>query len=165
MFSYISSNKFKFDLTLTRLSEEKNMESLEQVAEWTENKWGYLRGNPGIEKRKELMEKIKENLYVVKYANQPVGMFALHEHRPLDEETQVKELSHVYVDDRFRGTGIGSRLVEAAKKIAKEQSAALIVFDTLNPELNRFYERHGAKVVCESQFMGQPSTLLRMDTK
>lgn len=168
MFSYISSHKFSFKLDVSLLSEEKDESFLEQIAIWTEKKWGYLRGNPGIEKRKELTKAIQDKIYLVKYGNHLVGIFALHNHALLESETkseekiQVKELTHVYVDERFRGSSVGSRIVNIAKETAKAQGANLIILDTLNPTLNKFYERHGAKVICDNQFLGHPSTLLRM---
>lgn len=162
MFSYISSSKFSHQLQVSRLSEEKTDDCLTQVAEWIEKKWGYLRNYPGLEKRKETTRALADEIYLLKYAEQPIGMFRLGHHEPLNAKTLVKELTHVYIDESFRSMGIGGRLVEIAKKTAKLQGADLIVFDTLTPNLNRFYEKHGASIVCESQFLGAPSTLLKM---
>lgn len=178
MFTHIPSTEFKFNFNIVKLSDE--MKYLEQVAIWTEKQWGFLRNNPGIEKRKELTKAIKDNLYLIIYAGQPVGMFALHNHEVLsvvetlqsNEETKeptskvvkvkAKELTHVYIDKRVRGMGLGGRMIEAAKKIAKEQGVELVLLDTLNPNLNKFYEKHGAKVICDSQFLSHPSTMLRI---
>jgi len=168
MFSYISSNKFSFKLDVSLLSEEKDDSCLTQVAVWIEKKWGYLRGNPGIEKRKELTKAIEDRIYIVKYGNQPVGMFALHDCTFFNSQTEheekisAKELTHVYVDESLRGSGVGSKIVQIAKTLAKSQGANLIILDTLNPHLNKFYEKHGANVICENQFLGHPSTLLSM---
>ena len=162
MFSYISLSKFKHELKISKLAEEKTDDCLNQVSKWIEDKWGYLRGNPGLEKRREMTKAIADELYLLKYADQPIAMFRLGDHQPLDAKTNVKELTHVYVDERFRSAGIGGRIVDIAKREAKLQGASLIVLDTLNPNLNRFYEKNGAVEVCETKFLGAPSTKLRM---
>lgn len=165
MFSHIISDTFHSKLQLSKLSKE-DKDCLKTVSSWVEKKWGYIRRYPGIEKRMELVARYENNTYIVKYDKQPVGMFALFDY-PLDEEIkaikpkatepeakEIKaiELMDVYVEERFRGLGIGSRIVYYASKKAKESGAHLLVLDTLNPHLNSFYEKLGAKIICESQF-------------
>lgn len=53
-------------------------------------------------------------------------------------------------------------MLEMAKKISASQGSQMLVLDTLNPELNKFYEKHGAAVVCESQLLRHPTTLMRI---
>lgn len=161
MFSYISLSKFKHELELSKLSEEKTDDCLNQVCQWIEKKWGYLRNYPGLEKRREMTRIIAHEIYLLKYADQPVAMFRLGDHQPLDEKTQVKELTHVYVDERFRNAGIGGRLIDIAKREAKLQGANLCVLDILNPNLFKFYEKHASEV-CETKFLGAPSTKLKI---
>lgn len=72
------------------------------------------------------------------------------------------KLTYVYVDASFRGLGVGGWMVEEAKRLAVEQGASLIVLDTLKPNVNRFYEKHGAKIVCESRALGFPTTKLKL---
>lgn len=38
----------------------------------------------------------------------------------------------------------------------------LILLDTLKPSLNRLYEKHGAKVVCEGKLYSHPTDVLSM---
>jgi GNAT superfamily N-acetyltransferase len=162
MFSYLSLSKFKHELKISKLAEEKTDDCLHQVSKWIEDKWGYLRGNPGLAKRREMTKAIADELYLLKYADQPIAMFRLGDHQSLDAKTNVKELTHVYVDERFRSAGIGGRIVNIAKREAKLHGASLIVLDTLNPNLNRFYKQHGAIEVCETKFLGAASTKLRI---
>src|SRR5215831_639215 len=58
-------------------------EWLEQVAMWIENEWGYLRGNLGLESRKERLkntfvgEHDLPRFMIAAYQNKPIGTFAL----------------------------------------------------------------------------------------
>lgn len=163
MFFYTTSQKFKFKLSLCKLSE--NQQYLEQAAKWAEEKWGYIRKFPGIKKRKELISKLQDNFFIVTYGKQPVGMFALLDYHWPDwakKKISAKELMYVYVDECFRGFGVGGKIIEIAKKTAKENGSDLIIFDTLNPNLNQFYEKHGAHVICEGQLLQQPTTVFRI---
>lgn len=163
MFFYLSNKKFTGNLELSPLI-ESDVDNLAQVAEWAENKWGYIRKYPGIEKRKELIldfiRESKNTLFMVKYAEQAIGMFAL-KHSP---NPAVKEFVYFYIAISFRSMGIGSEILTKAKEKAKEMGATMLVFETLNPHLNGFYKKNKGKEVCGSRFLKQPTTLFRMDT-
>jgi diamine N-acetyltransferase len=156
MFFYHSSEKFKFETKLYPLSQKP--EWLPQAANWVENKWGYIR-QLGVAERTRLMTDQIANLYILSYAEQPIGMFGLLNYAGA---TNTKELYYVYVDECFRFMGLGSRLVKEALEVAKKQGVSLIVLDTLNPNLNKFYEKLGATVVCESQLYGCPTSFMRL---
>ncbi|MBS0286267.1 MAG: GNAT family N-acetyltransferase [Proteobacteria bacterium] len=160
MFFYATKHRFKFTLQLHNLGQTNpiNPVWLEQAAKWSENKWGYLRNFPGIEKRKELIEEMKDDFYIITYANQPIATFVLKDANIPD----TKKLTYVYVDESFRGLGIGVQLVEFAKDVCRQQGAQMIVLDTLTPNLDRFYEQRGAKLVCEDRALGHPTSLFRM---
>lgn len=161
MFFYITSSKFKHKLQLYNLGQVKKKEWLKQASEWTEKKWGYVNKFKGVEYQEKLIDRLKDNFYIVTYAKQVIGMFALCEHHDLGN-TSAKELMFVYVDESFRGIGIGGKIIRMAKAICLNQGNKMIVLDTLNPNLNRFYEKHGAKVICDGQLIGQPTTLMMM---
>ena len=167
MFLYTTAQKFQFKLNYFKLSEKPDM--LNQAAEWGESEWGYLRGFPGIEKRKELIQAMKNEFYIVMYGEQPVGMFALLDRGPVDKNilkidptVKLKKLTYFYVHAGLRGLGVGTAMLEKAKNIAASQSATMIVLDTLKPNLNRFYEKSGARTLCEDKSLGAPTTLLRI---
>lgn len=143
-------------LRIYKLSE--NSTWLEQAALWAEEKWGYVRGFPGISKRKELIGLLKDGFYMVTYGKCAVGMFALLDH----QKPNTKELMYVYIDEALRGLGIGNLIITKAKQISEELGAKEIIFDTLNPNLNRFYEKLQAKAVCDGQLLGHPTTVFRM---
>jgi len=49
MFFYSTSSKFKHHLEVKKLSDVKdNAEWIEKIAKWVEDKWGYIRGFPGM---------------------------------------------------------------------------------------------------------------------
>jgi GNAT superfamily N-acetyltransferase len=55
------------------------------------------------------------------------------------------ELSHLYVDPRAQGRGVGSALLEQAKSL-RQDGLELWVFQK-NDGARRFYERHGFRLV------------------
>ncbi len=69
---------------------------------------------------------------------------------------------YVYVDEKVRGLGFGHQIVNQAKLVAQESAAQLIYFDTLKQSLNKFYEKQGAKVVCEGRLFSEPTDVFRM---
>ncbi len=133
---------------------------MEAAAQWSEAKWGYLRIFPGIEARKKLIEEMKNDFYIVTYADQPIATFVLKD--AIVEN--AKKLTYVYIDESFRGLGIGPQLIELAKKVCREKNIGTIVLDTLTPNLDRFYEQRGAKLVCEDRALGHPCSLFLMPT-
>ncbi|MGQ3890213.1 GNAT family N-acetyltransferase [Legionella sp. CNM-1927-20] len=151
-----SSALSKHNLSFIKLAD--CMEFLSMSAKWAEGEWGYIR-NKGVEYRKSVFNDLKENIYIGLYANQPVSMFALFPHDHLEN---TEELMYVYVDKEYRGLGFGHQIIEKAKEIAKSQGNELILFDTLKPQLNRLYEKHGARVLCESRLFSHPTDVLSM---
>ncbi|AWN75656.1 TPA: GNAT family N-acetyltransferase [Legionella anisa] len=150
-----SSALAKHKLTFTRLSD--CMEYLPLVAKWAEDEWGYIR-NKGVEYREGVMRTLSNDVYIGTYAGQPVSMFALLEH----EFPNSRELMYVYVDKEYRGLGFGKQVIEEAKRLTIAAGSDLILLDTLKPSLNRLYEQHGAKVVCEGRLFSHPTDVLSM---
>jgi GNAT superfamily N-acetyltransferase len=166
---FLFTTQAKFPATKLRyLKLADNPELLNQAAEWGEKEWGYLRVFPGIDKRKALINDLKSNFYIAMYDKQPVGMFALVDKAPLakklfekNPQLKMKKLTYFYVHESLRGLGIGKAMLKEAKRIAAGENA-IIVLDTLKPNLNSFYEKSGAKVLCEDKSLGAPTTLLRI---
>ncbi len=69
---------------------------------------------------------------------------------------------YVYVDKEYRGLGFGKQIIEEAKRLTAMAGSDLILLDTLKPSLNRLYEKHGAKVVCEGKLYSHPTDVLSM---
>jgi GNAT superfamily N-acetyltransferase len=150
-----SSALAKHKLTFTRLSDCMDYVSI--AAKWAEDEWGYIR-NKGVGYREGVIHTLRNDMYIGTFAGQPVAMFALLEH----EFPHSRELMYVYVDKEYRGLGFGKQIIEEAKCLALEAGADLILLDTLKPNLNRLYEKHGAKVVCEGRLFSHPTDVLRM---
>lgn len=155
MMLLFSSALAKHKLTFMRLS--GCMDYVSIAAKWAEDEWGYIR-NKGVEYREGVMHTLRNDTYIGIFAGQPVAMFALLEH----EFLHSRELMYVYVDKEYRGLGFGKQIIEEAKRLAVEAGADLILLDTLKPNLNRLYEKHGAKVVCEGRLFSHPTDVLRM---
>lgn len=159
MFFYTTARKFRGQLKVINLGASNNEDWLTQAALWVENKWGYIRSFPGLEYRKEALRKLQDHFYIVTFADQPIGMFALFDH-DTKTKTKAKELMYFYVDESFRSLGIGSEMMNIVKTLS--QGADVIILDTLTPTLNKFYEKHGAKVVCDGSLLGHPTTVMRI---
>ncbi len=142
------------------------MENLSLAATWAEGEWGYIR-NKGVEFRKEVLNDMKEHVYIGLLNDQPVALFALFPKEIALEFNEkkfkvpaVSELMYVYVDKPYRGLGFGKQIIEQAKEIAKSQKVEFIMLDTLKPSLNRFYENAGADVIAENQLFSHPTDVL-----
>lgn len=168
MFMYTTTQKFTFTLVYHNLAKSSHESWLACAAEWAENKWGYLRGFKGVDYRKKVLETLRNDTWIVTYADQPIAMFVLSDHQlanfvnKTESGIKTKELMYFYVDENFRGLGVGSKILSHIKEICKESNIEMIVFDTLNPNLNHFYEKNGAKVVCDGQLLSNPTTIMRM---
>lgn len=129
--------------------------------------------------RKKLIAEFENNFYIATYENIPIGMFGFKDYpiktenkdtKPEDKFAEAfkknpgttKELVYVYVDQSFRNLGIGTSIIKKAKEICSNANVKHIVFDTLNPNLNRFYEKLGALEVCESNLFSFPTTWMKM---
>ena len=151
-----TSSLVKHNLTFTRLTD--CMAHLPAAARWAESEWGYIR-NKGVEYRAGVMNTLKDGVFIGTYAGQPVAMFALLEH---DSHENALELMYVYVDKNCRGLGFGNQIIKEAKRLAANKGADLILLETLKPNLDRMYEKHGAQVICEGRLFSHPTELLRI---
>ncbi|HTM63452.1 MAG TPA: GNAT family N-acetyltransferase [Gammaproteobacteria bacterium] len=172
MFFYGSNSKFPGNIEVKKLTDQDS-DLITQAAIWFKEKWGWAADFPSLEKRKEMLKSHvnpPNALYMLMYAGLPVGMFILdkwtnvksHEKLHLDN---ALELDSVYVEQSFRGLGLGGFIVRSAKEIAKSDGADLIILDTLTPALNHFYERHGAKVVCEGRYFQAATDILQINLR
>lgn len=142
----------KKDIRLVTL--DRCPQYFEQVVAWAEFSWGYLE-NKHYNVREHIKE-IEKNFYIATYGLDatPVGMFAL-ENRKILENTDhedlssTKHLTYVYIDENYRRMGIGSCLIELVKERALLMGGSSIFLETLSTTLNKFYELHGAKVICD----------------
>lgn len=64
------------------------------------------------------------------------------------------------VYDQCEEVDAGHGRLEEAKRLSEASGANLILLDTLKPNLNKFYEKHGAQVVCEGSLFSHPTDVL-----
>lgn len=149
-----------------------NTEMIHQAAIWSEEQWDYVLKYVGLENRKRLVRELTQPphaFYILAYDNHPAGMFALRScaYRTICAELKGKqnivELDYVYIEKNFRGCGLGTHIIEYAKHEAKAAGYKFMVLDTLDPSLNSFYLKHGAKFVCKSQYHCLPTDKLMYD--
>jgi N-acetylglutamate synthase-like GNAT family acetyltransferase len=99
---------------------------------------------------------------------EPAGCVALRE---MKQDKHVCEMKRLWVDPRFRGLGVGRRLVEEAISRAEQMGFEAIYLDTVPaamPEANRLYtamgfipvERYNDSLIVDVAFfrkrLGQP---------
>lgn len=146
--TFFSTKKSGFNIAIKKLSEKPKY--LKQAAIWAEAAWGYLEDFKGT-----LEDDIKEHadrFYIVTYNNEMIGMFGLYQYHSLSSKLVIDELNYVYIHPNFRKLGFGKEMIERAKEISRhENHADLLILETTNPELNKFYEKSGAKFVCDSR--------------
>jgi GNAT superfamily N-acetyltransferase len=152
-------------LVFTKLSD--CMQHLHIIAEWAENEWGYIR-NKGVEFRKEVFTQLSSNIYVGTFNDQPVAMFALID-KPFSKSLKTSfplpsafELTYVFVKKDYRGLGFSNQIINETKSLSLNDGKNLILLDTLKPGLNRMYEKHGAKIICENELFSHSTDVLRM---
>lgn len=52
-------------------------------------------------------------------------------------------LESLWLDEKVRGKGVGSKLLIEAENIAKARGCSFVILDTLDFQAKPFYERHG----------------------
>ncbi|MDL5202054.1 GNAT family N-acetyltransferase [Streptomyces sp. ALI-76-A] len=58
-------------------------------------------------------------------------------------------VAHLWVDERHRGSGLGSRLLARAERVARDQrDCSAVRLETWDFQAPRFYQRRGYEVVC-----------------
>jgi GNAT superfamily N-acetyltransferase len=131
----------------------------------------------GMDYRRSAIMKIADHFHVMTYAGQLIGCFALFDREVTNGQIKddrfkvselkvkginAKELMYVYIDEPFRGLGLGKELMKKVRVLCTNDNANMIVLDTLNPNLNHFYEKCGATVVCEGELLKHPTSILRI---
>lgn len=89
-----------------------------------------------------------EDVLVAVVDAQVAGYVSLRQTIPLPSHQHVLEVSGLAVDPRFRGQGIGRRLVEAAKQEVRRRGAWKLSLRVLGPNTvaQRLYESCGLRV-------------------
>lgn len=164
----------KTQLEFIRLS--ACMQHFTQVVKWSENEWGYVQ-KKGLKYREEVIEILKDKIYVGILVGKPVGMFALlddaAQSESINTETQYKSvkitrkfyLDYVFVDESHRELGLGKVIIDYAKVKGHQLGAKVLEFETLTPKLNKFYLKQGAELIGKGMFYTQPTSEFLMPTE
>lgn len=83
----------------------------------------------------ELVETNEVFLAVDEETDRPVGILAV----------EGEKLNQLYIDNEYQGSGIGTRLLEIAKKMSGGK-LRLFTFE-VNKGAQAFYEKHGFKII------------------
>jgi ribosomal protein S18 acetylase RimI-like enzyme len=68
----------------------------------------------------------------------------------------------LWLDDAFRGRGLGSQLMDMAERRGREEACAFAFLDTMNWQARPFYEKRGYRVFHEFQMEGGKYTRFYM---
>jgi len=148
--------------------------SIPVLAQWIEDKWGYIR-NRGVDERIKILTALQDQIWVGFYAGKPIAMFGLlnpdmdAKFTELFRESNLKipntgHLSYVYIDEPYRGWGLSKQILDHVKLKAREKGVDRIVLDTLNPKLNPLYKKAGASVVADHHLNYVPTEVLSLTT-
>lgn len=58
-------------------------------------------------------------------------------------------LDILWVDEKYRKTGIGSRLIKAAEEVAVQRGCHSVHVDTMSWQAPEFYKKHGYRIIGE----------------
>ena len=58
-------------------------------------------------------------------------------------------LDILWVDEKYRKTGIGSRLLKAAEEVAVQRGCHSVHVDTMSWQAPEFYKKHGYRIIGE----------------
>lgn len=149
---------------LNEASEEMILAVLEEAVAAPTYRYGYTRGMV-YERNGEVAGiafgyPAEDESIIDKPLAQVLKKFGFDENTQLfaDAETLPDEwyLDVISVSEKYRGFGIGSKLLEALPKMAEQNKKKIIGLsvDKMNPEAQRLYERKGFKVVEERTISG-----------
>lgn len=129
------------------------LDILETLAQWSEEEFGFMRQYPGYLFRELEIFAKADYFHVGFIGKSPVALFRLTD-LPLDESLGIQQtakyLSYVIVEENCRRMNIGKQLISEVKRLTQAAGAELILFTTINPNVNGFYEKHQAKIVHEN---------------
>lgn len=163
MFSYYKSS-LPLMLEINRLIDEKEVDKiLKKMVTWNQDQWGYLTPKHDQKETLKIFSEMKEKFYITKFKQEIIGMFAISSQKSVDEKSIFNKLWYFYIDGGYRGLGVGSQMIKKAKEISKQQGAGMLILNTINPHLNKFYEKQGAIVVCDNFYLDNPTTLLKFN--
>lgn len=129
--SILKLNKALFDYE-TNFNTEYNLD-------WTYSEVGRSYFTRRIEEDKNIALVAEDNGEVVGYI--VVTLYS----QPFLKENPIAELENMFVDESYRGKGIGKRLVEKAKRLAKEKGAKRFKVEAAaqNEKAIKFYKSCG----------------------
>lgn len=83
--------------------------------------------------------------FVAEVDNKVVGFISLHIQSLLHHNGNVGEIQELFVDENYRGYGIGKQLLKAAEKVAQENRCKVfeVACNMKREKTHQFYEREG----------------------
>ncbi len=134
------------------------------VAKWVFDHWGKMYRMQSVEEQiGRLSERLNKDAFPIAFValvdGKPVGTASLK----LREMTTYPHLEHwlgtVYVDEKFRGHGIGTALVVWATREAKRLGVETLYLHT--PDKASFYRRLGWEPIERPVYFGMPVVVMR----
>jgi len=84
-------------------------------------------------------------VYIVEYAQKPAGFINIRIKPVLHHAGKVAEIEEFYIDDEFRSTGIGSKVMDHFIGTLKEENIVSLelVSNVRREKAHKFYEKNG----------------------
>jgi len=138
-------------------------EHIDQLAEWHHKEWAYLHPDGSLAKRKEemrgyLSEELVPSTYIAKENNELLGSAAILRSDMDSHPEYTPWLASVYVAQKFRCRGIGSKLVKHVMQQASEAGISELFLFT--PSEENFYENIGWQTLARETYQGSLVTIM-----
>lgn len=154
---------------LIRLMEEKDIQSVQQVAQktWYDTYEGIIprhvqhRFLKSAYQKKTLQRRMKHDYMVVAEVDRQVVGFA---HFSMLDLRKFSLLNALYILPEFQNSGIGSKLLEAGISYLEQAKMIYLYVEKNNEKAIQFYKRKGFESISETRenFIGYPLYTLQM---
>jgi GNAT superfamily N-acetyltransferase len=133
------------------------------VAEWLFNMWGHLDPNDTLAAAaKRVEQRLNENTLPITLialrGGEAVGTASLFTNDMKTRLDLAPWLAAVYVDESMRNLGIGGMVVHGVEELAKKLGINKLYLFT--PDKCSFYGRQGWSFFEETEYLGQPETIM-----
>lgn len=130
--------------------QELSQELIEFEKNMTKNEYlvsmNWALSNKGYENYKKNIERENDFLYVVCINENIIGYMTCWINNKKDwDKYSTLEIGNIYVKEKYRGKGIGTELINTAKKICKEKDIKYMQLKVLsdNSSAINFYRKNG----------------------
>lgn len=132
------------------------------LARWHHKEWAHLNPSSTLDSRIEKMQAYLNNQLIpttwIAHSNELLGSAAIVKYDMATHTHLTPWLASVYVDDKYRKQGIGSKLVSKVMFEARKQGIKKLYLFT--PDQQGFYSRLGWELLEQTTYMETPVSIM-----